>query len=48
MVSFLKYLPWQAMRFLQTFNLLLENLLQTDYHFEISCLEVPILRILGK
>jgi hypothetical protein len=39
-VSFSKYLPWQAMHFLQrsTYHLLLENVLQTVDHFEISCL----------
>jgi hypothetical protein len=34
-VSFLKYVPWQAMNFLHR---LLENLLQTIDRFEISCL----------
>jgi len=36
MVSFPKYLPWQAM-----LHPLLENMLQTIDHFEISCLRAP-------
>jgi uncharacterized membrane protein len=36
-VSFSKYLPWQAMHFLTTPHPLLENVLQTVDHFEISC-----------
>jgi hypothetical protein len=41
-VSFSKYLPWQAMYFLQrSTHTLLENVLQTVDHFEISCLEAP-------
>jgi hypothetical protein len=40
-VSFSKYLPWQAMHFLTTLHPLLENVLQTVDHFEISCLGAP-------
>jgi hypothetical protein len=38
-VSFSKYLPWQAIdALLATLHPLLENVLQTVDHFEISCL----------
>jgi hypothetical protein len=40
-VSFSKYLPWQAMHFLQRSTPLLENLLQTVDHLETSCLGAP-------
>jgi hypothetical protein len=39
-VSFSKYLPWQAMHFLQR-STDLENVLQTVDHFQISCLGAP-------
>jgi hypothetical protein len=42
-VSFSKCPPWQAMYFLQpTLHPLLENVLQTVDHFEISCLRAPV------
>jgi len=41
-VSLSKYLPWQAMHFVTTFNPLLRNVLQTVDHFEISCLRTPL------
>jgi hypothetical protein len=34
------YLPWQAVQFLITLHPLLENVLQTANHFDISCLEL--------
>jgi hypothetical protein len=37
-ISFSEYLPWQAMALLTTLHPLLENVLQTVHHFEISCL----------
>jgi hypothetical protein len=42
-VSYSKYLPWQAMRdaLLTTLHPLLENVLQTVHHFEISCFGAP-------
>jgi hypothetical protein len=40
-VSFSKHLPWQAMHLLQRSTPLLENMLQTVDHFEISCLGAP-------
>jgi hypothetical protein len=41
MVSFLKYLPWQAKHFFTMLHPLLKNGLQTIDHFEISCLGAP-------
>jgi hypothetical protein len=40
-VCFLKYLPWQAMHFLQRSTHFLKNVLQTVDHFAISCLGAP-------
>jgi hypothetical protein len=41
-VSFSKYLPWQAMHFLQCSTHFLKNVLETVDHFEISCLRAPV------
>jgi hypothetical protein len=46
-VSFLKYLLWQAMHFFTVLHPLLENVLQTIDHFEISCLGAPF-SLVGK
>jgi hypothetical protein len=40
-VSFSKYLPWQAMHFLQRSTHFSKNVLQTVDYLEISCLGAP-------
>jgi hypothetical protein len=44
-VSFTKYLPWQAMHFLQRSTHFTKNVLQTFDHFQISCLGAPFFMV---